>query len=198
MTTVKVTRSRVNSGLTARAPPVLAHRAHQADSSRCSRRRPRPNGGTRRPAPEIHRCPILGRVRLPLDFGGCHHRGEVGRRGIMLRRFIEPGFGHRAAALVGGGLPFRPSDVPILIPLRRWRHPRRTRCGCGCALHQHEARRPQMLDKPIGGDPRHHTVGVVHALSSLILQRKRKGVGDFVRCGGAEVGAHRACRDGKR
>jgi hypothetical protein len=33
--------------------------------------------------------------------------------------------------------------------------------------HDHVPRLLQMLDQPLGGDPRHHLVRVVHALSAI-------------------------------
>jgi hypothetical protein len=44
-----------------------------------------------------------------------------------------------------------------------------------------------MLDEPLGGDPRHHVVGLVHSLAALVAERERQSVGDLVRRGGAKV-----------
>ena len=43
-----------------------------------------------------------------------------------------------------------------------------------------------MLDEPVGGNPRHHVVGVIDPFSPLIAQRERQGIGDFVWCSVAE------------
>lgn len=61
------------------------------------------------------------------------------------------------------------------------------RRGWRC-LHHHETRPLQVLHQPVRRDPRHHVVGMVDPLPPLIAKREGEGLGDFVRCGWAEVG----------
>ncbi len=56
-------------------------------------------------------------------------------------------------------------------------------------LHDNETVALERLDEPLGGDPSHIFVCVMHALAAAVSQRKCERVGDVLRFGerGAEV-----------